>query len=116
LRPYDRKEGSQPEIARRFDVSLSFVEKLLRRRRRTGSIEAKPHTGGYAPRLDEAGQEVLRQIVLENKDLTIDEVREQLQVRLGVTLSCSRVGRLLQTLDLPLKKSRFTLRNARRIV
>ena len=36
-------EETQPEIAERFSVSLSFVEKLRHRFRVTGSYEAKPH-------------------------------------------------------------------------
>lgn len=111
---YDRKEGSQPEIAVRFNVSLSFVEKLLRRRRRTGSIEAKPHTGGYAPRLDADGREALRQILLEDNDLTLEELSQQVRSRLGVALSSSRLCRIVQTLDLPVKKSHSTPTNATR--
>ncbi|HEX7127942.1 MAG TPA: hypothetical protein VF406_19470 [Thermodesulfobacteriota bacterium] len=39
-------------VARRFLVRLSFVEKLLPRRRTTGTIAARPHTEGRlrAPR------------------------------------------------------------------
>jgi transposase len=109
---YDRGDGSQPELAHRFDVSLSFIEKLLRRRRQTGSLHAKPHTGGYAPRLDAAGRETLRAMLRENNDLTLEELREQVWRRLGVQLSSSHLCRIVQTLDLPMKKSRSTPRNA----
>jgi putative transposase len=111
---YDRGEGSQSELADRFDVSLSFIEKLLRRRRQTGSLEAKPHTGGYAPRLDAAGREALGRMLVENNDLTLDELREAVQQQLGVTLSSSHLCRIVQTLDLPMKKRRSTPRNATR--
>lgn len=109
---YDRGEGSQPELARRFDVSLSFVEKLLRRRRQTGSLEAKPHTGGYAPRLNADGREALRQMLIDDNDLTLEELREQVRRRLGVTLSSPHLCRIVQTLDLPVKKRRSTPRSA----
>lgn len=109
---YDRGEGSQPDLAARFDVSLSFIEKLLRRRRQTGSLQAKPHTGGYAPRLDAGGREALRQMLIETNDLTLDELREQVQRRLGVELSSSHLCRIVATLDLPMKKRRSTPRNA----
>src|SRR5215471_16093311 len=42
----ERKEGSIRQIARRFVVSLSFVVRLLQLKRRTGSVEPKPHGGG----------------------------------------------------------------------
>ncbi len=109
---YDRGEGWQPELARRFDVSLSFVEKLLRRRRQTGSLAAKPHTGGYAPRLDADGRDALRRMLAEDNDLTLEELREQVRRRLGVTLSSSHLCRVVQTLDLPMKKRRSTRRSA----
>jgi transposase len=109
---YDRGDGSQSELAERFDVSLSFIEKLLRRRRQTGSLEAKPHTGGYAPRLDAQGRQALRQMLVDDNDLTLDELREGVQQRLGVTLSSSHLCRIVQTLDLPMKKRRSTPRNA----
>ena len=110
---YDRKEGSQADIARRFDVSRSFVEKLLRRRRETHALDAKPHTGGRRARLDAAGRATLRQMLLDTNDLTLEEVREQLASRLSVQLSRSRLCRIVQQLDLPRKKSRFTPKNAR---
>ena len=109
---YDRGDGSQPELARRFDVSLSFIEKLLRRRRQTGSLQAKPHTGGYAPRLEAAGREALGTILCQTNDLTLEELREQVRRRLGVELSSSHLCRIVRRLDLPMKKSRSTPRNA----
>jgi transposase len=52
----DAHEGSQPEIARRFRVSVSFITRLLRRRHRTGSLAPKPHGGGHPPALDRSGR------------------------------------------------------------
>jgi transposase len=47
---YDRKTGTQEEVARRFDVSLSWLKKLLRFRRDRGSLAPKPHGGGWTPK------------------------------------------------------------------
>lgn len=40
-------DADQPraEIARRFSVSMSWIRRLVQRRRETGSIEPKPHAG-----------------------------------------------------------------------
>ena len=43
---YDAHEGTQEQVAARFAVSTSWVRKLLRQRRTTGSIEPRPHGGG----------------------------------------------------------------------
>jgi transposase len=52
LHACERRLGSQQAIADIFGVSLSFIEKLLRRHRMTGPIAPKPHAGGQRPRLD----------------------------------------------------------------
>ena len=45
LEAYQRGEGSQREIATRFNVSLTFVRDLLKLFRETGSIQPRdPHT------------------------------------------------------------------------
>ena len=46
VRAYERREGSQRELARLFGVRLSFVQDLLHRYRRTGSVAPQPHGGG----------------------------------------------------------------------
>ena len=43
---YKRGEGSQRQLARVFGVSLSFIQDLLQRYRRTGSVKPEPHGGG----------------------------------------------------------------------
>ena len=43
------REMTQQEVAEAFGVSLSFITKLLRRKRQTGSITAKPRGGGRKP-------------------------------------------------------------------
>src|SRR5512135_1860802 len=48
----DHGDGSFRQIARRFRVSLSFIARLLRRRRQAGTLEPKPHGGGLPPALD----------------------------------------------------------------
>jgi transposase len=44
----DDGEGSQREIARSFWVSVSFVSRLLKRRREAGTVAPAPHGGGPA--------------------------------------------------------------------
>ena len=50
----DTRAGTREQIAARFAVSASWVRKLLRQRRDTGSIDPKPHGGGRAPAFDGA--------------------------------------------------------------
>ena len=61
LHAYERRLGSQRALANVFGVSLSFIEKVLRRYRTTGELGPKPHAGGRKPRLDAAAQVLIRQ-------------------------------------------------------
>ena len=96
----DHGEGSFRGIARRFRVSLSFIARLLRRRRQAGTLEPKPHGGGHPPALDHQGEERLRELVRQHPDATLDELCQQLEV------PCSRsaLARALEKLKLTRKK------------
>ena len=59
----DHHEGSQRQIARRFRVSLSFIVRLLQRRRKAGTLTPKPHGGGPRPALSRRDQQRLRRLV-----------------------------------------------------
>ena len=98
----DRGEGTREEIAKRFRVGVAWVYRLLRRRRDTGSIAAKPHGGGQKPAFDRPAAERLRRAVADRPDATLEELREAV----GVACGTSAVHRALERLGLPRKKSR----------
>ena len=102
-------ELSQAEIAEHFSVSLPFVEKLWHRFRTTGSYQAKPFAGGVKRYLKD-DEQLIREIVKQQPDLTLAQLCEQVATATGkpmVTTATMCVE--LQRLKLPLKKSRFTL-------
>lgn len=92
------------EIAERFAVGQTFVKKMLRQKRATGSLEIKERRHGPRKRLSAKDHEWLRRLVEKESDLTIDALRERLIEQRGVTLSRATVGRAVQSLNLPLKK------------
>jgi len=106
LQAHARGMGSQRAIAEFFGVSLSFVEKLLQRVRRTGSAAAKKQGRGRKPRLDQAAHEHVRQLVKHKPDISLAELTEQIECLTGTHVSQATVCRLLQRLGLPRKKSR----------
>jgi transposase len=67
---------SQRAMATLFGVSLSVVEKLLRRRRTTGDIAPCPHAEGRRPSGDEAALAQIRRLVHEPPDATRAECCE----------------------------------------
>jgi transposase len=106
LHACERRLGSQRALADLFGVSLSFVEKLLRRHRTTGDIAPKPHAGGHQPRLDTAAATLVRQLVHDNADLTLEELCSRVADAVGVRVSLATMCRMLRRLGLPRKKSR----------
>ena len=96
----ERKEGSIRQTARRFVVNLSFVVRLLQLKRRTGSVEPKPHGGGRRPALGPTELERLKGLVEQQPDATLEELRD----RLGVDCSTMAISRALGKLKLPRKK------------
>jgi transposase len=95
-----RGEGSLRQIARRFLVSVSFVTRLLRTHRDTGSLEPKPHGGGNPAVLTPEDLERLRELIRLQPDATLQECRQ----RLGVSCSTMTIARALSRLGLPRKK------------
>lgn len=112
LRACARRLGSQRALAELFGVSLSFVEKLLRRHRTTGSIAPKPHAGGQKPSLGAAADTLVRQLVHDNTDITLEELCTRVAAERGVRVSVATMCRVLQRLGLPRKKSRSMRANA----
>jgi transposase len=72
----DAHEGSHRQIARIFRVSVSFVRRLLKRRRETGAIQPKPHHGGPPPIFGPTELERLKTIVAEHPDATLEQIKQ----------------------------------------
>lgn len=68
---YKNGEGSFRAIAKRFSVSLHFVWSLWVRYQETGSVDPKPHAGGYPATINDQGLNVLRQLVQQHNDATL---------------------------------------------
>jgi transposase len=107
VRALELQEETQNEIADRFQVSLSFVEKLWHRWRNTGSFAANPHAGGQKRSLRDHS-ETLRQAVASQPDATLRELADCLLKAQAPQVSQATVCRELKRLNLPLKKSLST--------
>ena len=98
----DEGVETRAEVAGRFQVSESWVRRLLQRRRETGSIAPKPRGGGHPPAFDAAGAERLRRVLADRPDATLKELAEES----GAACSTSAVDRALKRLGITRKKSR----------
>jgi putative transposase len=102
---YDQEQGTQAELADRFKVSVPWIKKLLRFRRETGSIAARPHGGGREPKFSGEKLDQLKAMVEQDPDATLQELLE----RSGVNGSIMAVHRALERLGSHRKKSRYVL-------
>ncbi len=99
------------EVAERFEVSDSFIKKLLRRKRTTGEIAPIGHRGGQPRRLSDKHRKWLLKTVLAEPDITLGELQERLLGEKNLRVSVPTLCRALQALNLRRKKSRWSLVN-----
>ena len=92
------------EAAQHFGVSPRTIERWLARQRAGQSLADRPRSG-RPPRLAPAQLATLRDLVLAHPDATLPEHADRLAAATGVRHSPSHLSRLLQRLDVPLKKS-----------
>lgn len=97
LASYDRDEGTRPEIAHRFRVSLGMVKKLLQQRRHTGDIGPRHHLAGRKPMIVASHRSRMQSLLARKNDLTLRELRE------ATGLQCS-----LQAINVALGKMGLT--------
>jgi len=100
------------EVAGRFEVSESFIKKLLCRKRTTGDIAPLGHRGGQPRRLADKDRKWLVKTVLAQPDITLGELQERLMCEKNLSASVSTLCRELRALTLRRKKSRWSLVNA----
>jgi|SRR5581483_823603 len=112
LHALDVEQQSRLAVAARFRVSNAWIGKLLRQRRRTGSIEPLPHGGGPPPKLGDGS--ALRELVKAKPDATLSELASAMDQRLGVHVHLSSVGRRLKAMGVTLKKRSSAPPSARR--
>ena len=101
----DSNVGTKKEIAKTFSVSVSWIRKLLQRRRETGSIKPLPRTQGRKPAFRDHQLQELNDFVKRYPDATLEEIRESFADR--VNCSIVAVHNALKRLEWRYKKNRY---------
>lgn len=104
-------KGTYAELADVFQVGEASVSRWLRLDRETGSLKPKPPPG-RAPKLDERGRAVLRELVGQDNDATLAELANRLHERTGVKLVVSAVYKVLAKMGISRKKKTSTRASA----
>jgi transposase len=107
LAAYDHAEGTRPEIAHRFRVSLGLVKKLLQQRRGTGDIAPRHRFSGRKPAIVAGHRQQFRVLLAKKNDLTLRELRGAT----GLKCSLQAINVVLAKMGLTYKKRRSTPAN-----
>jgi transposase len=91
------------EVARVFNVGMTFVKKMLRLHR-AGEDLAPRQGGGSAPKLSDLDRALLRDTVARDPDMTLVECQTVLREQGRTQVSVPTICRALQELELPRKK------------
>lgn len=102
---WNAKEGTQAQLAERFQVSLSFVKRVLRRYRTSGQREAKARGATLSPTIDGERLLLVQGWIEHKPDVLLAELCEQLEAHQGMKVSQSTMCRAVQRLKMPRKKN-----------
>lgn len=97
-------EGTLKEVAERFCISRTTVCNLLRRERLTGSLAPAEVRGRPPRRVNEAGRDLIRQVVAAKPDGTLAELTEAYNAQAERPISATTFGREVRALKLTRKK------------
>ncbi len=100
----DTVEGGAtiPEAAEQFGVSIRSVVRFLKLYRETGSV-SPARFGGYKDFALAEHEYLVRQLVAEQPDITLEELGARL-AREGIAVGKSSISRFLHHLELTFKK------------
>ncbi len=107
LSSYDAKEGTREDIAIRYRVSLGMVKKLLSQRKKIGDISPQHHLAGRKPIINEAHRRTLQQLLKQDPGLTLEELRDQL----NLPCTIQAVHYVLHDMGITYKKRHFERAN-----
>ena len=95
---------SQASVARRFDVSLSSVERLARKKRQGRSLEPKK-SPGKKPLIEHEQHSAFEQLAASRTDWTLHTLAHAWQEQGGKALSQATTSRTLRRIGFSFKKS-----------
>jgi transposase len=102
---YEKGGNTIAAIAEQFAVGQTFLKKMLRQKRETGSVERLAQGAGVKSKLSELHRTWLAKQIPDLPDATLAELQEKVAQEKPVVISTATVWRELKALGLPRKKS-----------
>ena len=108
---YENGSETIVEVAKRFEISPSFIKKLLAQKRAIGDLAPLGHRGGQRKRLSAKHSRWLLKTVLAKPDIILADLQEQLEQEKKIRVSVATLSRELRRLNLRRKKNQWSLAN-----
>jgi transposase len=103
---YEKGKNTIAEVAAQFSVGETFLKKMLRQKRQTGSLERLPQRAGAKKVLNRTHRLWLAKQIKEQPDATLVELQTSLLEKKKKSVSPATISRELQELRLGRKKNR----------
>ena len=99
------------EIMNTYNIKQTAVYSLYKLVNETGSVEPRPNKRGRKPALNEEQLRNLEQLIIDNSDITLEEIKEQMDLK----ISLSAISRIIRNkLNYHYKKNATPKRTATR--
>lgn len=95
---------SQFEVAKQFGINISTFKRILKKFREDGTFEIKPYSEGRPHIISEKHGLLIKEFVLENKDATLEEIRQYYLRKCKMEVSLPTIFRLLNRFNFRRKK------------
>ena len=105
IEAYKANQGSRRQLAERFKVSLTFVQRLIRLYQKTGQFTPLPHAGGQKAKIKVEDLPKVQQLVAAQPDALLEELCERWAGQSGIRVSVPTMHRAVQRLKLTTKKN-----------
>ena len=96
---WEKEKISIRELATRFNVAKSFIQKLLKQYRETGDIRPRPQGGSPPTKLNSEQLVILVEIIEANRDATLQELSNLLYEKTEIKVSRATLGRITKKLN-----------------
>ena len=103
---YQEGNATLAEVAARFKVGVASVNRWASLLRRTGSIEPKHGTPGFAPHIPDDRLDEFRTIIRQHPDALLPELADLCAAHFGVSCSPAAVSRACKRANISRKKRR----------
>jgi transposase len=96
---WEKERISIRELAKRFNVAKSFIQKLLKQYQETGDIRPRPQGGSPPSKLNSEQLVILVEIIEANRDATLQELSNLLYEKTEIKVSRATLGRITKKLN-----------------